>query len=143
LCRRKGTAALYVSHDLAVVAQISDCLAVMYAGQVVEQGPTNDVLANPAHPYTRALLQAIPDANRRSRLKGIEGRPPDPGTRPIGCHFAPRCPLVLPECHKPISLTSLRSAWQARCIRSTELMRSVPGLRNSAPASSTNTSAGS
>jgi peptide/nickel transport system ATP-binding protein len=117
LCRSYGTGAIYVSHDLAVVADIADHVAVMYSGAVVELGETSAVMVRPAHPYTRALLAAVPSADRRRELSGIGGRPPAPGQRPSGCMFAPRCPYAVAECAAEIPLADLGSGHVARCIR--------------------------
>ena len=84
-------AALYVSHDLAVVGTLATRTAVMYAGRIVELGPTAELFANASHPYTRRLVQAIPHLSGRRDLVGIPGRAPSPGARPSGCTFAPRC----------------------------------------------------
>ena len=98
LCDEFDVAALYVTHDLAVVATIADRVAVMYAGRLVEEGPTERVFAAPAHPYTRALLRAIPHLERPYQLTGIPGRTPGPGHRPTGCRFRDRCPDAAGEC---------------------------------------------
>ena len=97
--RRSRRAMILVSHDLTAIAQVCDHVAVMYAGQLVESGPTDQVLTAPIHRYTRALLDAVP------RLKGprrdlavIGGEPPDLIEPPPGCRFHPRCEHALPEC---------------------------------------------
>jgi len=94
LCKVHGVAALYVSHDLAVVSAVADYVGVMYAGRLVEVGPKEDVFNAAAHPYTRRLAQAIPDIAGRYKIVGIPGRAPSPGQRPPGCFFAPRCELA-------------------------------------------------
>src|ERR1041384_1518602 len=91
LCKTHGVSALYVTHDLAVVANIADRVAVMYAGQIAELGPKETIFANPLHPYTRALLDSIPHLSQARALKGIPGRTPAPGSRPDGCRFNDRC----------------------------------------------------
>ena len=91
-------AALYVSHDLAVVGTLATRTAVMYAGRIVELGSTAELFANASHPYTRRLVQAIPHLSGRRDLVGIPGRAPSPGARPSGCTFAPRCTFVLDAC---------------------------------------------
>ena len=94
LQERLGTAVVWVSHDLGVVAGIADRVVVMYSGEVVEQAPVDDLYAAPRHPYTRGLLGALPVlGRRRSELATIAGLPPDPLSRPDGCWFAPRCPV--------------------------------------------------
>ena len=91
MCRSYGVAAVYVSHDLAVVGGLVSQVAVMYAGRVVEIGPTEQVFRLPVHPYTRGLLAAVPSPERAEVLTGIEGHPPRPGQKPKGCAFARRC----------------------------------------------------
>lgn len=93
-----GAALLLVSHDLAVVAGHTDRTLVMYAGRIVEAGPTAEVLGNPAMPYTRGLVAAHPCVHSDALVRPIPGDPPDPVTRWAGCSFAPRCPVVLPVC---------------------------------------------
>ncbi|MCK5771283.1 ABC transporter ATP-binding protein [Algiphilus sp.] len=95
LRERTGMAMLVIAHDLAVVRQLCDRVLVMYLGKVVEQGATADVLAAPAHPYTRALLSCVPrlDARRDEQIL-LEGELPDPRERPTGCVFRTRCPLA-------------------------------------------------
>ncbi len=122
LTQAHGCAALYISHDHAVVSTISDTVAVLYAGNVVEQGPTDELVNRPRHPYTSRLVAAVPDLNGRRELKGIPGGAPSPSTRPHGCRFAPRCPLVIEEC--TIDLPALRpvsAGHLARCIRAEEV----------------------
>ncbi len=99
LQERLGTAVVWVSHDLGVVAGIADRVVVMYSGEVVEQAPVDELYAAPRHPYTRGLLGALPVlGQRRSELATIAGLPPDPLSRPDGCWFAPRCPVQSPAC---------------------------------------------
>ncbi len=104
---------LFVSHDLAVVGEVAESVAVLYAGEIVETGPTRAVLTEPLHPYTRGLIASIPDAaRRRSRARGedaaplsvLTGSPPVPGDFPVGCRFAPRCALRRDECERPVPL---------------------------------------
>ena len=99
LCREHGVAALYVTHDLAVVANLADRVAVMYAGRVVEQGPTRAIFEAPQHPYTKHLTAAAPDISGDQAIVGLRGRAPAPGKRPVGCSFAPRCSKATDECH--------------------------------------------
>ena len=93
-----GVAALYVTHDLAVVATLADRVAVMYAGRIVEQASTAEIFADPAHPYTRYLVAAAPEMGSDRQLVGLGGRAPSPGQRPVGCAFALRCELATDEC---------------------------------------------
>jgi peptide/nickel transport system ATP-binding protein len=98
-----GTAVIMITHDLGVVAEVTDEIAVMYAGRIVERASTRDLFAAPQHPYTWGLLRSIPrlDSPRDEELIPIEGRPPSLITRPSGCAFHPRCPFVR-EAHKRI-----------------------------------------
>ena len=100
LSKDLGTSVLLITHDLGVVAEMCDRVAVMYAGEIVEQGTAKDIFHNPQHPYTRGLLNAIPklDAASKERLQPIEGNVPSLTRMPPGCHFAPRCPLVFDKC---------------------------------------------
>jgi oligopeptide/dipeptide ABC transporter ATP-binding protein len=88
---------LFITHDFGVVARIADRIAVMYAGRIVEEGPALEVLRNPRHPYTEALLRAAPTLTRR-QLASIPGTVPSLDALPPGCAFAPRCPSHIPEC---------------------------------------------
>ena len=87
-----------VSHDMGVHYQISDRLAIMYAGKLVEYGPTDAIFRNPAHPYTQMLIQSLPRVGDRSQRVGISGRPPSLVDPPAGCRFAARCPQVMDHC---------------------------------------------
>ena len=92
LCRKTGTAMIWITHDLAVVAALADRIAVMYAGRIVETGRTEDVIERPLHPYTRGLIGSVPGHNRRgARLTQIPGMPPSLTHLPMGCAFRPRC----------------------------------------------------
>jgi peptide/nickel transport system ATP-binding protein len=114
----EGAAALYVSHDLSVVASFADRVAVMYAGRLVEQGPTRQLFESAAHPYTRLLLAAVPRLDVARELTAIPGRAPSPGARPPGCPFAPRCQLRIDECEAGLPpQIELEPGHQARCIR--------------------------
>ncbi|MHB0869834.1 MAG: ABC transporter ATP-binding protein [Chloroflexota bacterium] len=95
-----GTAVIMITHDLGVVAGMTDKINVMYAGYIVESAPTDELFANPRHPYTLGLLRSIPriDEERRERLIPIEGLPPDLIDAPAGCPFAPRCSFVVDRC---------------------------------------------
>ena len=100
LARNRGIAVVMITHDLSTVAAYADRLAVMYLGRIVEHGPTRDVLANPRHPYTQALLSVVPvpDPSVRRRPVILAGETPDPSRMPSGCRFHPRCPLAFDRC---------------------------------------------
>ncbi len=122
-------AALYVSHDLAVVGTLATRTAVMYAGRIVELGPTSELFANASHPYTRRLVQAIPHLSGRRDLVGIPGRAPSPGARPSGCSFAPRCTFVLDACRtEEPRLRELAPGLSVKCIRAEEVRASAVSL---------------
>lgn len=91
LCRLTNASALFISHDLALVSEIADRVAIMYAGRLVETGPARALLDSPAHPYTQALVRAVPSLDHERRLTGIPGQPPSPHNRRVGCAYAPRC----------------------------------------------------
>jgi peptide/nickel transport system ATP-binding protein len=95
-----GVSMLFVTHDLGIVAQLCHDITIMYAGQTMESGPTDSVLANPQHPYTRALLACHPD--RAETLAGIPGRVPSPLEPPSGCRFEPRCPHAIDYCRRRV-----------------------------------------
>jgi len=118
LCRTHGVAALYVTHDLAVVANLADHVAVVYAGRIVEHGPTASIFAAPVHPYTRHLPAAAPDIADDQPVLGLPGRAPAPGKRPVGCAFALRCPLAVDACRStfPATLEAAPDHW-VRCHR--------------------------
>jgi len=99
LVAERGLTVLMITHDMDVVAEVCDRATVLYAGLTVEEGPTEQVLASPRHPYTQALLAALPDGvHKGERLAAIEGRIPPPQEAITGCAFAPRCPKVMATC---------------------------------------------
>jgi len=123
---KHGMAMILISHDLAVVAEICDRVAVMYAGRIVETGPVSEVFRHPAHPYTRALLDALPSAAGvgsgdgespgRGRPRAIPGTVPEPTDWPEGCRFRPRCPLAFDTCvHEPELIRLPGAGRTARC----------------------------
>lgn len=121
LVAETGAATLYVSHDLSLLSTVTDRLAVMYAGEIVEQAAAPAVARQPRHPYTQALLAAVPSAHTRSSVAGIAGRPP---ARVVldSCSFAARCPHALPECEAGhIDLREVAADHLARCIRTDEI----------------------
>lgn len=105
LRREHGTSILFITHDLGVVSELCDRVAVLYGGQLVETGRTAEVLSTPAHPYTRALLASVPRPNQE-KLSPISGEPPPPGERPQGCPFSPRCPIAVKKCETMPSMQS-------------------------------------
>ena len=113
-----GLTMLFISHDLAVVSQIADSVAVMYAGSLVELGPRDEIFRAPAHPYTRGLLEAVPTlaTERNQPLSTIEGTVPPLHAVPAGCPFEPRCDFRLPECtHALPRLIEVSTGHWARC----------------------------
>jgi oligopeptide/dipeptide ABC transporter ATP-binding protein len=120
LQKRIGMAVMFITHNLGVIAQIADTVAIMYLGQVVEYGPVREILRNPKHPYTVDLLRAVPRLGKTAgqRLVAIEGSIPSPFQRPSGCPFHPRCSRVMPgrcEVHIP-ALTQLDDQHSVRCL---------------------------
>lgn len=132
-----GLTLIVIAHDLAVIRHMSDRVAVMYLGQVVESGPTQDLFAAPRHPYTEALLQAIPipSVGARKARVAIEGDPPDPIAPPAGCRFHTRCPYAKDLCHsQPPILQDIGNGRQAACHFATDL--TLAGLDQTATARS-------
>jgi peptide/nickel transport system ATP-binding protein len=116
-----GVGCLYVSHDLALLGTLADRLAVMYAGELIEAGPAEAVASKQRHPYTQALLAAVPSVRRPRYVIGIPGRPPT-SIVSDSCAYAPRCPFVLPACRAgPIALRDPGDGHVARCIRLEEV----------------------
>lgn len=116
LCRETGTAMIWITHDLAVVAGLADRIAVMYAGRCVEAGPTDDVIDHPLHPYTVGLLGSVPSANRRGqRLAQIPGMTPDMTRLGAACAFAERCPRAAAACATAPEIEEPREAQTVRC----------------------------
>ncbi|GLZ79264.1 dipeptide/oligopeptide/nickel ABC transporter ATP-binding protein [Actinorhabdospora filicis] len=117
LQRALGFAVVFVTHDMSLVSHFSDRLLVMYAGQVVETGPTRAVFDTPAHPYSRGLLDAFPSIHGpRVALTGIPGGPPDLGALPSGCRFHPRCGSALPACPSQEPALYRVGDAEARCL---------------------------
>jgi peptide/nickel transport system ATP-binding protein len=134
LCSAHGVAALYVSHDLAVVATLADRVAVMYAGRIVENGPERVLFRAAAHPYTRRLIEAIPEMSGRHALEGIPGTAPRPGQRPDGCFFAPRCSYAVAACTAELPPVEQPSEGHfVRCIRHADVLSVSVSQRRPAP----------
>jgi oligopeptide transport system ATP-binding protein len=134
LCRDQRLTLVFISHDLSVVRHISNRIAVMYLGKIVEIGPTESVFSNPAHPYTRALLNAIPrpDPKRKRDRTAIalKGDPPSPLDPPSGCAFHPRCVYAVSKCREAVPLLEpARTGQAAACIR----LREIGGMRTPDP----------
>jgi peptide/nickel transport system ATP-binding protein len=116
LCAAHGVAAIYVSHDLAVVANLAGRVAVMYGGRLAEVGPTGALFRLAAHPYTRRLIEAIPELGGQHALVGIPGTAPRPGRRPTGCFFAPRCAYAVERCRiEAPPLAQVAQSHEVRC----------------------------
>ncbi|MFT3798319.1 dipeptide ABC transporter ATP-binding protein [Microbacterium sp.] len=122
LCHSRRMAAVYVSHDLAVVAEVADAVTVMYAGEIVESGPSMRVITRPTHPYTRALLDAVPSMAARHRLVPIPGRAAGVGEIDQGCRFVSRCTFAVDACHHTHPpLTLVDADTDVRCLRATDV----------------------
>ena len=105
LRKTRELAVLLITHDLGVVAEVADRVAVMYTGKIVEESPVDELFARPKHPYTEGLLRSVPkltakDVVKQERLQTIEGMVPRPNALPPGCHFEPRCPYAMPRCRE-------------------------------------------
>ncbi len=116
LCRERGTAVMLVTHDMGVIAETADRVAVMYAGRLAELGPVREVLGNPRHPYTEGLMGATPAASAgRARLHQIPGAMPRLGALPQGCAFHPRCPRAAARCRAEPGPTLAADGGRAAC----------------------------
>jgi peptide/nickel transport system ATP-binding protein len=120
LIRETGVGLLLISHDLSVLADVCDRVAVMYAGRVVEEGPASALFTGAAHPYAQALAGAFPvigDPVSRRAPRGLPGDPPDPRALPPGCPFHPRCPVMIPECARvDVRLREAEPGRRAACV---------------------------
>src|SRR5881394_2203644 len=122
LRKSRELAVLLITHDLGVVAEVADRVAVMYTGRIVEESPVEELFARPKHPYTEGLLRSVPKLTstqviQKERLETIEGVVPSPTDLPPGCHFAPRCPHRMPRCTaEEIPLYQLEGSVQVRCV---------------------------
>ncbi|PYS71183.1 MAG: peptide ABC transporter ATP-binding protein [Acidobacteria bacterium] len=119
---QRQLAVLLITHDLGVVAEVADRVAVMYTGRIVEESPVDELFARPKHPYTEGLLRSVPKltaehVEKSERLETIEGTVPRPTDLPPGCHFAPRCPHRMPRCtEEDIPLYELEGEVKVRCV---------------------------
>jgi len=122
LRRTRELAILLITHDLGVVAEVADRVAVMYTGKIVEESPVKELFARPKHPYTEGLLRSVPKLTaehvaKSERLQTIEGTVPKPTRLPAGCHFEPRCPYRMPRCKEgEIPLYEVGGGVTARCV---------------------------
>jgi oligopeptide transport system ATP-binding protein len=116
-------AMVLITHDLGVVAEVADHVAVMYGGRVVESGPVRDVLSRPAHPYTLALLESVPRADiDRQQLNPIVGSPPNMARLPTGCSFHPRCRMAIDKCRTSLPpRVEMAPGHHAECFRAREV----------------------
>ncbi|MDB2157788.1 ABC transporter ATP-binding protein [Clostridium butyricum] len=124
LKRDYETAILLITHDMGVVAELADEVAVMYMGNIIESGDVREVLKTPAHPYTEALLKSIPilGKGREQELHPIKGSTPDPFDRPIGCQFAPRCNYACEKCNTMPSEEIISKTHMVRCWKHKEVI---------------------
>ncbi len=115
--KETGVSMIYISHDMAVIAEVADTIGVMYAGKLVELGPAEEIFTSPVHPYTEALLSAFPSIHgEKRRLKSLPGEPPDLLHPPPGCRFHPRCPYATAVCQREEPpLEPHRDGGQAAC----------------------------
>jgi peptide/nickel transport system ATP-binding protein len=128
LAKSHGVAAIYVTHDLAVVSSLADRIAVMYAGSIVEEGMAAQIFDAPGHPYTNRLISAIPRFDGHGEMRGIPGRAPSPSNRPQGCTFEPRCQLAIPACRVALpEPVTIAPGHRVRCIRSDDVQASARG----------------
>jgi peptide/nickel transport system ATP-binding protein len=128
LCRSYGVAAVYVSHDLAVVSGMVSDVAVMYAGRVVEIGSTARLFGEPVHPYTRGLIGAVPSPEHAEVLTGIDGQQPRPGRRGAGCSFAARCGYAIGDCATQAPELTSVAGRSVRCLRAWDI-QAAPSRR--------------
>ena len=116
ICKNRGAAVMLITHDMGVIAETCDRVAVMYAGRIVEIGPVHEVINNPAHPYTAGLMASIPDITQdREYLNQIDGAMPRLNAIPVGCAFNPRCPKVFDRCKTERPVLANAGATRAAC----------------------------
>jgi oligopeptide/dipeptide ABC transporter ATP-binding protein len=136
LRQRLGLSYIFIAHDLNVVRYVSRRIAVMYLGEIVECAEADAIFDAPRHPYTRALLSAIPqpDPDRRTETASLEGDLPDPLSPPKGCSFSTRCPMVVARCHVERPIERIVGGNRVRCHRSEELGAEELGVERLGPA---------
>ena len=135
LAAAEDMAVLFISHDLALVAEFCQRVHVMYAGRVVEQGPVDDVLRRPTHPYTMALVDCLSTmGNGAPRLQTVPGSVPAVGEHPPGCSFAPRCPYAVAACAADVPALRATGPAESACIRADDIHRTVGSSHDPATA---------
>jgi peptide/nickel transport system ATP-binding protein len=119
--REMKASILFVTHDMAVHANLTDRLGIMYAGRLVEEGSTREIFRNPRHPYTTHLIRSLPRIGDAEPRKGLEGTPPSLADPPPGCRFHPRCPLAMDVCRRVVpAMQSLAGGHRVACHAVTE-----------------------
>jgi oligopeptide/dipeptide ABC transporter ATP-binding protein len=136
LQEEEGTAVMLISHDIGSIASVSQRIAVFYAGKIVEVGPAAQVLQEPAMPYTKALLNALPDP-AKNRLEAIKGQPPDFTALGVDCSFRPRCPYAIEKCLVEPGLIQLGTDHRAACWRAEEVIQGALASTSAMPGSGT------
>jgi peptide/nickel transport system ATP-binding protein len=121
------TSIILITHDMGVIAELADDVVVMYMGSIVEKGTVREVLQNPSHPYTKALLESIPILGRgkKQKIEPIRGATPDPYQRPEGCQFLPRCDYASEECKQFPPDQQITVSHSAKCWKSNEVLNNV------------------
>lgn len=133
--REMGSSILFVTHDMSVHAHMTDRLGIMYAGRLVEEAPTAEIFSEPLHPYTRHLIQSLPQIGDATTRQGLSGSPPSLAAPPPGCRFHPRCPIAMERCRtqRP-ALTALRPGHRVACFAAAPDVPAVPDSAEALPA---------
>ena len=127
LQRDMGSSIVFVTHDMAVHANIADRIGIVYAGRLVEEAPTRTLFTAPKHPYTAHLVASLPRIGDTTRRPALEGRPPNLANPPPGCRFHPRCPLVIDKCRTEVPpLVKVGSSHRSACWRADEVEPLAP-----------------